>query len=50
MIISAGSTKVDFLFESLKGAVGEIYTIGDAKEPGNFGAALRSATEIGLAI
>ena len=30
--------------------VKEIYTIGDAKEPGNIGEALRSATEVGVKI
>jgi 2,4-dienoyl-CoA reductase-like NADH-dependent reductase (Old Yellow Enzyme family)/thioredoxin reductase len=50
VIVAVGSTKVDFLFESLKNSVEEIYCIGDSKESGNLGAALRSATEVGLKI
>jgi 2,4-dienoyl-CoA reductase-like NADH-dependent reductase (Old Yellow Enzyme family)/thioredoxin reductase len=50
VIVAVGSTKVDFLFESLKGSVEEIFAVGDARDPGNLGAALRSATEIGLKI
>jgi hypothetical protein len=41
---------VNELFRSLKDLVGEIYLVGDAQQPGNLGAALRNAAEIGLKI
>src|SRR4030043_461974 len=50
VIIAAGGTKVDLIFESLKGSVEEIFAVGDAREPSNLGAALRSATEVGLKV
>ncbi len=50
VIVAAGSITENALFDSLQGKVQEIYLIGDAKEPGNLGSALRSAAEIGLKI
>jgi thioredoxin reductase len=50
VIIAVGSTSDNSLFDSLQGKVKEIYAVGDAKEPNNLGAALRSATEVGLKI
>ncbi len=50
VIFSVGSGRVDFLYGALKDSVKEVYVVGDAKEPGNLGAALRSATEVGLQI
>jgi 2,4-dienoyl-CoA reductase-like NADH-dependent reductase (Old Yellow Enzyme family)/thioredoxin reductase len=50
VIAASGGIKVDPLSESLKGSVKEIFVVGDAREPGNLGAALRSATEVGLKI
>jgi 2,4-dienoyl-CoA reductase-like NADH-dependent reductase (Old Yellow Enzyme family)/NADPH-dependent 2,4-dienoyl-CoA reductase/sulfur reductase-like enzyme len=48
VVISVGSIPENSLHDALKDKVKEIYTIGDAKEPGNIGAALRSATEVGV--
>ncbi len=48
VIFSTGAVTVDSLAETLKGSVGEIHVVGDAEEPGNLGAALRSATDIAL--
>ncbi|MEW6715468.1 MAG: FAD-dependent oxidoreductase [Nitrospirota bacterium] len=50
VIVSVGSIPENFLYEALKDKVKEIYAVGDAKEPGNIGAALRSATEVGVKI
>jgi 2,4-dienoyl-CoA reductase-like NADH-dependent reductase (Old Yellow Enzyme family)/thioredoxin reductase len=50
VIVAAGSVPVSAFFSSLQGRVEEIYLIGDAGEPGNLGAALRSATEVGLKV
>ena len=50
VIVATGNCPVNTFFNSLKGSVEEIYLVGDAKEPGNLGAALRSATEICLKI
>jgi 2,4-dienoyl-CoA reductase-like NADH-dependent reductase (Old Yellow Enzyme family)/thioredoxin reductase len=50
VIVATGNCPVNELFMSLKDSVGEIYLVGDAQQPGNLGAALRSATEIGLKI
>jgi 2,4-dienoyl-CoA reductase-like NADH-dependent reductase (Old Yellow Enzyme family)/thioredoxin reductase len=50
VIVATGNCPVNSLCDSLKGSVEEIYLVGDAKQPGNLGAALRSATEIGLKI
>jgi len=50
VIFAVGSIPVNSLFNSLLSLVEEIYLVGDANEPGNLGAALRSATEIGLKI
>jgi 2,4-dienoyl-CoA reductase-like NADH-dependent reductase (Old Yellow Enzyme family)/thioredoxin reductase len=50
VIVATGNCPENSLFNSLKGSVEEIYVIGDAKQPGNLGAALRSATEICLMI
>lgn len=50
VIFAVGSIPVNSLFNSLQSLVEEIYLVGDANEPGNLGAALRSATEIGLKI
>lgn len=50
VIVATGNCPANSLFNSLKGSVEEIYLAGDAKEPCNLGAALRSATEICLKI
>jgi 2,4-dienoyl-CoA reductase-like NADH-dependent reductase (Old Yellow Enzyme family)/thioredoxin reductase len=50
VVISVGSIPENSLHDALKDKVKKIYTIGDAKEPGNIGAALRSATEVGIEI
>ena len=50
VIFSTGSVPADSLAETLKGLVEEIYVVGDAKEPANLGAALRSATAMALAL
>lgn len=50
VIFAVGSIPVNSLFNSLQSLVEEIYLVGDANKPGNLGAALRSATEIGLKI
>ncbi len=50
VIFSTGSVSADSLAETLKGLVAEVYVVGDAKEPANLGAALRSATAIALAL
>ncbi|MEW6569960.1 MAG: FAD-dependent oxidoreductase [Nitrospirota bacterium] len=50
VVVSIGSIPENSLYDALKDKVKEIYTIGDAKEPGNIGAALRSATEVGIKI
>jgi pyruvate/2-oxoglutarate dehydrogenase complex dihydrolipoamide dehydrogenase (E3) component len=50
VIFSAGSISADSLAETLKGSVEEVFVVGDAKEPGNLGAALRSATAVALAL
>ncbi len=50
VIVAVGSVQVKSLFDSLKSSVKEIYLIGDAKEPGNLGAALRSAAEVGVKV
>ncbi|MCJ7604397.1 MAG: FAD-dependent oxidoreductase [Desulfobulbaceae bacterium] len=50
VVVSIGNIPANSLFNSLNGLVKEIYLVGDAKEPGNLGAALRSAAEIGLKI
>ncbi|MGE5300948.1 MAG: FAD-dependent oxidoreductase [Acidobacteriota bacterium] len=50
VIFSTGSVSADSLAETLKGLVAEIYVVGDAKEPANLGAALRSATAVALAL
>jgi len=46
VVVSVGSIPENSLYDVLKDKVKEIYTIGDAKEPGNIGEALRSATEV----
>lgn len=48
VIIAIGSVPADSLSASLGGFAGEIHVVGDAKEPGNLGSALRSATEAAL--
>ena len=48
VIFSTGAITLDSLAETLKGSAEEIYAVGDAKEPGNLGAALRSATDVAL--
>ena len=48
VVVSVGSIPENSLYDALKDKVKEIYTIGDAKEPGNIGDALRSATEVGV--
>jgi 2,4-dienoyl-CoA reductase-like NADH-dependent reductase (Old Yellow Enzyme family)/thioredoxin reductase len=50
VIFSTGSVSADSLAETLKGLVAEVYMVGDAKEPANLGAALRSATAVALAL
>ncbi len=50
VIFSTGSVSADSLAETLKGLVEEVYVVGDAKEPANLGAALRSATAVALAL
>jgi len=50
VVVSVGSIPANSLHGALKDKVKEIYTIGDAKEPGNIGEALRSATEVGVKI
>jgi len=50
VVVSVGSIPENSLHDVLKNKVKEIYTIGDAKEPGNIGEALRSATEVGVKI
>ena len=50
VVVATGSCPVNELFKSLKDSVEEIYLVGDAKQPGNLGAALRSAAEISLKI
>jgi 2,4-dienoyl-CoA reductase-like NADH-dependent reductase (Old Yellow Enzyme family)/thioredoxin reductase len=48
VILSTGAVSVDSLAETLRGLVAEVYVVGDAKEPANLGAALRSATAVAL--
>jgi 2,4-dienoyl-CoA reductase-like NADH-dependent reductase (Old Yellow Enzyme family)/thioredoxin reductase len=50
VIFSTGSVSANSLAETLKGLVEEVYVVGDAKEPANLGAALRSATAVALAL
>jgi len=50
VIIAIGNIQEDSLFPSLKDLIDEIYVVGDAKDPGNLGAALRSAMEVCLKI
>ncbi len=50
VIVAIGGIPVNSFFQTLKDSVEEIYLIGDAKEPGNLGAALRSAAEVGLKV
>jgi hypothetical protein len=50
VIFSTGSVSADSLAETLKGLVAEVYVVGDAKEPANLGAALRSATVVALGL
>jgi 2,4-dienoyl-CoA reductase-like NADH-dependent reductase (Old Yellow Enzyme family)/thioredoxin reductase len=50
VVVATGSCPVNELFKFLKDSVEEIYLVGDAKQPGNLGAALRSAAEISLKI
>jgi NADPH-dependent 2,4-dienoyl-CoA reductase/sulfur reductase-like enzyme len=48
VIVAVGSVPADSLASSLSESVREIHVIGDAREPGNLGSALRSATEVAL--
>ncbi len=50
VIFATGSVSVDSLPETLKGLFAEVYVVGDAKGPANLGAALRSATDVALAL
>ena len=50
VIFSIGSVSADSFAETLKGLVAEVYVVGDAQEPANLGAALRSATAVALAL
>ena len=50
VIFSTGSISVDSFADTLKGSVEEVYVVGDAKEPGNLGSALRSATAVAITL
>jgi 2,4-dienoyl-CoA reductase-like NADH-dependent reductase (Old Yellow Enzyme family)/thioredoxin reductase len=50
VIFSTGAAPADSLAETLEGSVEEVYVVGDAKEPGNLGQALRDATAVALAL
>lgn len=50
VVVAIGSCPINELFKSLRDSVEEIYLVGDAKQPGNLGAALRSAAEVSLKI
>ena len=50
VIFSTGAVSADSLAATLKGSVEEVHVVGDAKEPGNLGAALRNATDVALAL
>lgn len=50
VILSIGNIPADSLFDSVKGSLEEVYLVGDADNPGNLGAALRSSTEVALKI
>jgi 2,4-dienoyl-CoA reductase-like NADH-dependent reductase (Old Yellow Enzyme family)/thioredoxin reductase len=50
VIFSTGSISADSFAATLEGSVEEVYVVGDAQEPGNLGAALRSATAVALTL
>ncbi len=50
VVVSIGNVQVNPLYDALKDSVKELYLVGDAKEPCDLGAALRSGAEIGLKI
>ncbi len=50
VVVSIGNVQVNMLYDALKDSVKELYLVGDAKEPCDLGAALRSGAEIGLKI
>ncbi len=50
VILAVGARSKNSLADELKGKIKEIIVIGDASQPGNLGAALRSATEVALKI
>ncbi len=50
VIFCTGAVSIDSFADALKGSVEEVYVVGDAKDPGNLGAALRSATAVALAL
>jgi 2,4-dienoyl-CoA reductase-like NADH-dependent reductase (Old Yellow Enzyme family)/thioredoxin reductase len=50
VVVAVGSLPADSLASRLGESVRDVYVVGDAKEPGNLGAALRSATEVCLTI
>lgn len=50
VILAVGARSKNSLADELKGKIKEVIAIGDASQPGNLGAALRSATEVALKI
>ena len=50
VIVSIGNVQVNLISDALKGLVKEVFLAGDAKEPCDLGAALRSGAEVGLKI
>jgi pyruvate/2-oxoglutarate dehydrogenase complex dihydrolipoamide dehydrogenase (E3) component len=50
VILAVGARSKNSLVDELKGKIKEVIVIGDASQPGNLGAALRSATEVALKI
>lgn len=50
VIFSTGSVSADSFSETLKDHIKEVYMVGDAKEPGTLGLALRSAPAFALAL
>ncbi|MEW6328338.1 MAG: FAD-dependent oxidoreductase [Thermodesulfobacteriota bacterium] len=50
VILAVGARSQNSLADELKGKIKEVIVIGDASQPGNLGAALRSATEVALKI
>jgi len=50
VILAVGARSKNSLADELKGKIKEVIVVGDASQPGNLGAALRSATEVALKI